>query len=162
VTAYLILLVAVVVGVDRGTKTIERVEGSNRSRSDLPPRRDRWRQASGVEKTAFVVMAACAAFWLLLILPIGFTAAVTALGIAVWRRPYLELTLAPVAVVGGLLVALYDVVLELVRDDGGWGATVVNAVSFGGLWIIIGLLLRAAGARHRTHVFDAPSTDHRV
>ena len=162
VPIYLILAIAVVVGVDRARRQIERVEGSDRSKPDVPPRADRWRQADGVEKAAFVVMAACAMFWLLLILPIGFTAAVTALGIAVWRRPYLEATLAPVAIVGGAMIALYDVVLQLALSDGGWGAMFVNTVSFGGLWIVIGLLLRAAGERGRSDVFDAPSTDHRV
>jgi hypothetical protein len=141
---YLILVIAVVIGVDRARKRIEQVEGAEGPRREVPSRVERWKQAAGVEKAAFIVMAMSAAFWLLLILPIGFTAAVIALAVAVWNRPYLEATLAPVAIVGGVAIALYNVVMPLVQDDGGWGALLVNVLWFGGLWIIIGLLLHAS------------------
>ena len=94
---------------------------------------------------AFVVMALSAAVWLLLILPIGFAAAAAALAAAVWKRPYLEATLAPVVVIGGAVIVVYDLLVPLVRDPGDWGAALINTSVFGGLWIVIGVLLGAAG-----------------
>lgn len=68
-----------------------------------------------------------------------------ALGVAVWKRPYLERPLAPVVVIGGAVIALYGVLPRLVGDgDGGWGAVLINALAFGGLWIVIGVLLGVA------------------
>ena len=79
-----------------------------------------------------------------------------ALGVAVWKRPYLEATLAPVAIVGGVAIALYDVVMRLAQDDdGGWGALLVNVLWFGGLWIVIGLLLRVSGRPTDDHLREA-------
>jgi hypothetical protein len=144
-----VLVIAVVIAVTRARKRIEQVEGSGDRRVIAPPRAERWRDAAGVEKAAFVVMAISAALWLLLILPVVFAAAVVALGLTVWKRPYLEETLAPVVLVGGAVIALYELLLPLLRDDGGWGASVVNAALFGGLWIVIGGLLQAAGRHHR-------------
>ena len=99
---------------------------------------------AGVERAMFVVMALSGMLWLVLILPIGFAAAVAALGLAVWKRPGLEATLAPVVVAGGAAVVAFDVVLTLLRDPGDWGAAVVNSLLFGGLWVVIGLLMSAA------------------
>ena len=90
-------------------------------------------------------MAVAALVWLLLILTIGFAAAVIALGLAVWKRPYLEATLAPVVLIVGASIVLVDLGLSLAQDDGGWGAAVLNAVVFGGVWVIIGALLWAVG-----------------
>ncbi len=149
---HLILVIAVVIGVDRARKRIEQVEGTEGPRPEARDRGQRWQQATRVEKVAFIVMAISAAFWLLLILPIGFTAAAGALGVTVWRRPYLEATLAPAAIVGGVAIALYDVVMQLVHDDGGLGALLTGVSWFGGPWIIIGLLLRVS----------ARPTDHRT
>jgi hypothetical protein len=159
---YLILVIAVVIGVDRARKRIEQVEGTDRPRREAPGRGERWNLATGVEKAAFIVMAMSAVFWLLLILSIGFTAAVIALGVAVWKRPYLEATLAPVAIVGGVAIALYDVGMRLVRDDGGWGALLVNVLWFGGLWIVIGLLLQASARSTDNHTSEKPSAHHGV
>jgi len=159
---YLILVIAVVVGVNRARKRIEQVEGADGPRPGVGSRGERWNQAARVEKAAFIVMALSAAFWFLLILPIGFTAAVVALGVAVWKRPYLESTLAPVAIVGGVAMSLYDVVMRLAQDDGGWGALLVNLLWFGGLWIVIGLLLQAAGRSTDNHTSEAPTAHHGV
>lgn len=98
-----------------------------------------------MEKAALILMAVAALVWFLLILPIGFAVAVIALGLAVWKRPYLEATLAPVVLIGGATIVLVDLVLSLVQDDGGWGAAVINAAVFGGVWMVIGALLWAAG-----------------
>ncbi len=163
VPIYLILVIAVVIGVDRARKRIEQVEGAEGPRREVPSRGERWKQATGVEKATFTVMAMSAVFWLLLILPIGFTAAVVALGVAVWKRPYLEATLAPVAIVGGVAIALYDVVMRLAQDDdGGWGALLVNVLWFGGLWIVIGLLLRVSGRPTDDHTSEKPNAHHGV
>ena len=159
---YLILVIAVVIGVDRARKRIEQVEGADGTRREVPSRGERWKQAAGVERAAFIVMAMSAAFWLLLILPIGFTAAVVALAVAVWKRPYLEVALAPVAIVGGVAIALYDVLMRLVQDDGGWGALLVNVSWFGGPWIVIGLLLRTSGRHTDNHTSERPSAHHSV
>jgi hypothetical protein len=145
VPIYLVLLIAVVIAVRRATARIAVIEGHEGRREVAPTRGDRWGQAPGVEKAAFIVMAISAAMWTLLILPIGFAAAVVALGVAVWRRPYLEATLAPVVLIGGGAIALYDLLLPLLRDDGDWGASVINTAAFGGLWVLIGVLLLAAG-----------------
>lgn len=142
---YLVLLIAVLMAVSRAKRQIEDVEGIGGQRVVAPPRAVRWREASGTEKAAFIVMAVAALLWILLILPIGFAAAVIALGLAVWKRPYLEATLAPVVLVGGATIVLLDLVLSLARDDGGWAAGVVNALVFGGVWMIIGALLWSAG-----------------
>jgi len=159
---YLVLVIAVVIGVDRSRKRIEQVEGTEGHRPGALPRGERWKQATRVEKAAFIVMAMSAVLWLLLILPIGFTAAVIALGVAVWKRPYLEATLAPVAIVGGVAIALYDVVMGLVRDDGGWGALLTNVSWLGGPWIIIGLLLKASAPPTDNHTSEKPSAHHGV
>jgi len=145
VPVYLVLLIAVVVAVTRARSRIEQVEGPDGRPARTPSRSDRWKQAPGVEKAAFVVMALSAAVWLLLILPIGFAAAAAALAAAVWKRPYLEATLAPVVVIGGAVIVVYDLLVPLVRDPGDWGAALVNSALFGGLWIVIGVLLGAAG-----------------
>jgi hypothetical protein len=142
---YLVLLIAVVFAVTRARNRIEQVEGPDRRAELAPPRSERWKQAPGVEKAAFVVLALSAAVWLLLILPIGFAAAAVALGLAVWKRPYLEATLAPVVLIGGTVIAVYDLLLPLVGDDVEWGAALINTALFGGLWILVGVLLRAAG-----------------
>ena len=92
-----------------------------------------------------MVLALSAVVWLLLILPIGFAAAAVALGVAVWKRPYLEATLAPVALIGGAVIAVYDLLVPLLRDEEDWGAAVLNTALFGGLWILVGVLLGAAG-----------------
>jgi uncharacterized membrane protein YgcG len=144
---YLVLVIAVAIAVTRAKRQIEQVEGTGGQPVVAPPRAVRWRQAGGTEKAAFVVMAVAALVWILLILPIGFAAAVIALGLAVWKRPYLEVTLAPVVLIGGATIVLIDLVLSLVQDDGGWGAGVLNAVIFGGVWMIIGALMWAAGGR---------------
>jgi hypothetical protein len=144
-----ILVIAVVVAVNRARKRIVEVEGPGEHRVVAPPRAERWRDAVGVEKAAFVVMAISGALWLVLILPIAFAAAVAALGLTVWKRPYLEATLAPVVLIGGTAVLLYDLLLPVLRDDGDVGASVVTAALFGGLWILIGVLLRAAGRHSR-------------
>ncbi len=145
VLVYLVLLIAVAVAVTRARNRIEQVEGLDRRPELAPSRSERWKQAPGMEKAAFVVLALSAAVWLLLILPIGFAAAAVALGLAVWKRPYLEATLAPVVLIGGAVIAVYDLLLPLVRNDMDWGAALVNTALFGGLWILVGVLLRAAG-----------------
>lgn len=142
---YLVLVIAIVVAVRRAGARIDEVEGADGHRAASLSRQDRWRQAAGKEKLTFTVMAIAAALWLLLILPVGFAAAVAWLGVVVWKRPYLEATLAPVVVVGGCVVAVYDLLVPLVRDDRDWGAAVLNAALFGGVWVLIGVLLVAAG-----------------
>jgi uncharacterized membrane protein YgcG len=143
---YLVLVIAVAIAVTRAKRRIEQVEGAGGEAAVAPPRAVRWRQAGGMEKAAFVVMAVAALVWILLILPIGFAAAVIALGVAVWKRPYLEVTLAPVVLVGGATIVLIDLLLSLVQDDGGVGAGALNAAIFGGVWMIIGALLWGAGS----------------
>jgi uncharacterized membrane protein YgcG len=142
---YLVLVIAVAMALTRAKRRIEQVEGVGGQAVVAPPRAVRWRQAGGMEKAAFVVMAVAALVWFLLILTIGFAAAVIALGLAVWKRPYLEATLAPVVLIGGATIVLVDLGLSLAQGDGGWGAAVLNAAVFGGVWVIIGVLLWAAG-----------------
>ncbi len=142
---YLVLLIAVAVAVARARSRIEQVEGPDGSRELTPSRRERWTAAPGSEKAALMVLALSAVVWLLLILPIGFAAAAVALGVAVWKRPYLEATLAPVALIGGAVIAVYDLLVPLLRDEEDWGAAVLNTALFGGLWILVGVLLGAAG-----------------
>lgn len=142
---YLVLVIAVATALTRAKRRMEQVEGPGGQPVVAPPRAVRWRQAGGMEKTAFVVMAVAALVWFLLILTIGFAAAVIALGLAVWKRPYLEATLAPVVLVGGAAIVLVDLGLSLAQEDGGWGAAALNAAVFGGVWLIIGVLLWAAG-----------------
>ena len=144
---YLILLIAVVIGVDRGRKRIVDVEGTGGPGPAPRSRRERWAQAGGRERAMFVMMGVSGLLWLLLILPIGFAAAVVALGLAVWKRPYLEATLAPVVVTGGVVLIAYDAVWQLARGDANWGAALVNSALFGGLWAVIGLLMLAAAPR---------------
>jgi hypothetical protein len=152
---YLVLVIAIAMAVTRAKRQIEQIEGPDARRVVAPPRGVRWSQAGGMEKAAFILMAVAALLWFLLILPIGFAAAVIALGLAVWKRPYLEATLAPVVLIGGATIVLVDLVLSLVQDDGGWGAAVINAGVFGGVWMIIGVLLWAAG-RSSSSTLRAP------
>jgi hypothetical protein len=156
VPVYLVLLIAVAVAVARARSRIEQVEGPDGSRASTPSRRDRWTAAPGSEKAALVVLALSAVVWLLLILPIGFAAAAVALGVAVWKRPYLEATLAPVALIGGAVIAMYDLLVPLLRDEEDRGAAVLNTALFGGLWILVGVLLGAAG-RSRSAPGVAPT-----
>jgi hypothetical protein len=153
VPVYLVLLIAVVVAVVRARGRIEQVEGPEGPPAVTLSRRERWTAAPGLEKAAFVVLGLSAVVWFLLILPIGFAAAAVALGAAVWKRPYLEATLAPVVLIGGAVIVLYDLAVPLLRDEGDWGAAVINTTLFGGLWILVGALLGAAGRSH------AASTD---
>lgn len=44
-----------------------------------------------------------------------------------------------------VVVAVYDLLLPLVGGDVEWGAALVNTALFGGPWILVGVLLRAAG-----------------
>jgi hypothetical protein len=49
---------------------------------------------------------------------------------------------------GGAVIVLYGVLLRLARDgDGTCGAVVLDALAFGGLWILIGILRWAAAGR---------------
>lgn len=158
---YLVLVIAVVVAAVRSRDRIQQIEGPQGPTGAPPSRRERWAGATGAEKALFLVLAAAGAVWLLLILPIGFAAAAVALGVTVWKRPYLEATLAPVVLVAGAVIASYDLLLALLQDESDWGAAAINTALFGGPWIVIGLLLRTA-ANARANSASTPSGRGRV
>ena len=161
---YLVLAVGVGIAIMRSRARIAEVEPPDAPPAAPVSRKERWATANGAEKCAFVIIGASALVWLLLILPIGFAAAAVVLGIAVWKRPYLEPVVAPVALAGGALITLYDLIIALVREEHDWGALAVSIALFGAIWMVIGALLWTAGRSHGSAGLAPPSeqrTPHR-
>ena len=121
---------------------IRNAEGSDGAPTEGRAFKEGWATASGLERVAFITMAFAAFMWTFLILFIPWAVAMGAVVWLAWNRPYLQVTLGRLLVLYGI-AAMAASALSW-RGDGDLGAISVNAIVFGLLPIVPGLLLLLA------------------
>ena len=139
---WLVLLVAVVVGVLVVRRSIGEVESGDHGSVQQVGFSDRWNRTTGAGKAAFIVMALGMIVWIGLLLFIPLAIAMGAVAWMVWGRPYLARPLGKVVLWSGIALVIAFIPLG---GDQGVGATVTNLMFVPAPVIVIGVLLMRSG-----------------
>ena len=139
---WLVLLVAVVVGVLVVRRDIAEIESGDHGPVQQVGFSDRWNGTTGAGKAAFIVMALGMIVWIGLLLFIPLAIAMGAVAWMVWGRPYLARPLGQVVLWSGIALVIAFIPLG---GDQGVGATVTNLMLVPAPVIVIGVLLMRSG-----------------
>ena len=144
---WLVLLVAVAVGVLVVRRSIAEIESGDHGSVQRVGFSDRWNGTTRAGKAAFIVMALGIIVWIGLILFIPLAIAMGAVAWMVWSRPSLARPLGRVVLWSGIALALLETVDAFLRAGGdqGVGATVTNLMLVPAPVIVIGVLLMRSG-----------------